>query len=160
MTMVNAKERLTEGELALLTFWDACRKGRPMPERTDFTPEDLFPWMGYLHLLKPIDDGADFQYMVFTTRTLLGQDQDMSRKRVSEWPDKRADFARQLYRTVMTHRHPVYSLIPERFERDMVLYSRVCLPLGKDGRITHIMSHLTPQDDADVDPIFPTVISF
>ncbi len=160
MAMVNAKEQLTEGELALLTIWDARCKGRPTPERTDFTPEDLFPWLGYLHLLTPIDNGADFHYTVFSTRTLLGQDQDMTHKRVSEWSDKRAEYARQLYSTVMTHQRPIYSLVPERFERDLVLYSRVCLPLGKEGRISHILSHLTPQDNIHANPIFPSVLTF
>jgi len=156
--MLITREMLTEKELSLLQFWNARRAGRAMPERADFVPEDLFPWIGFLHLLEPIDGGRDFRYAVFTTRTLVGMDKDMTGKRISDWNDDRTGFALQLYGSVLDHARPVYSALPERHREDWVVYSRLCLPLGANGIVTHIVSMLSPLKEKTTDPIPPTVI--
>jgi len=154
-----AKENLTENELSLLRFWETLRAGRTMPRRQDFVPEELFPWIGFLHLLEPIDGGRDFRYAVFTTRTLLGKDRDLNGKCVSHWDDERTGFAMRLYGAVMQHACPIYSALPERHENDWVVYSRICLPLGSREKITHILAMLSPRDGEVIDPILPTVIA-
>lgn len=154
-----AKELLKENELSLLQFWDSLRAGRAMPERSDIKPEGLFPWLGYLHLLEPIDGGRDFRYVIFTTRTLIGKDRDMTGKCVSDWGDERVIRALRLYREVIEQAQPVYSAIPERHEDDWVVYSRLCLPLGRQGTVTHVMSMLTSGKDNYNDPIQPTVVT-
>lgn len=158
MAMSVGQERLKENERALLQFWNMRRNGRAMPERADFTPEDLYPWIGFLHLLEPVDDGNDFRYAVFTTRTVIGATKDMTGKRVSDWQDERARAAKDLYGTVLRIAGPVYSAVPERHEDDMILYSRLCLPLGKGEKVTHIISMLTPVRDARPETIPPTGI--
>lgn len=153
-----AKELLKENELALLQFWNARRVGRTMPERSDISPEDLFPWIGYLHLLEPVDGGRDFRYAVFTTRTLLGRDRDLNGKYVSSWGDERVGYAMRLYGAVMEHARPIYSALPERHKDDWVVYSRLCLPLGSRDKITHILTMLSPRKGEGIDPVHPTVI--
>ena len=153
-----AKDWLTENELSLLQFWDSLRAGRTMPERQDIVPEDLFPWLGFLHLLEPIDGGRDFRYVIFTTRTLVGRDKDMTGKYVSDWGDERVVHAMRLYRAVVENARPVYNSTPERHEDDWVVQSRLCLPLGKGDTVTHIVSMLTPVKGDYRDPIHPTVI--
>lgn len=143
--MSDVKEKLKENELSFLEFWDKRRDGRVMPERADFAPEDLFPWIGHLHLLEPIDGGRDFRYAIFTTRTLVGKEQDMSGKLVSDWQDERVVHALNLYRSVVDHAKPFYNAIPERHREDWVIYSRLCVPLGQAGTVTHVVSMLTPR---------------
>lgn len=156
--MAVTKDSLTEKELSLLAFWDSRRGNRAMPKRSDFLPEDLFPWMSFLHLLEPIDNGRDFRYAVFTTRTLLGKDVDLNGKFVSDWDDVRVGYAMRLYGTVMETSRPVYSIQPERHEEDWFVYSRLCLPLGSAGGITHIVAMLTPRDEKLDEQILPTAI--
>lgn len=156
--MLVAKERLTEKELSLLQFWNTRRAERAMPERSDIRPEDLFPWIGFLHLLEPVDGGRNFRYAVFTTRTLLSRDRDLNRKCVSDWGDERVGFAMRLYGTVLKHARPVYSALPERHEEDWYVYSRICLPLGTGDTVTHILSMLTPREDEVIDSVLPTVV--
>lgn len=157
--MAVAKARLTAKERSLLQFWNTVRAERAMPERSDFVPEQIFPWIGFLHLLEPIDGGRDFRYAVFTTRTLLGRDKDLNGKRVSDWDDERAGFAMRLYGAVLEHACPIYSALPERHEDDWIVYSRICLPLGPKEKITHILAMLSPREDEVIDPILPTVIA-
>ncbi|RVU38281.1 PAS domain-containing protein [Hwanghaeella grinnelliae] len=156
--MAVVKEKLTENERALLQFWKTLKADRTMPERKDLVPEELFPWIGYLHLLEPIGGGRDFRYVVFTTRTLLGKDRDLHKRCVSNWDDERAGFAMRLYGAVMEHARPIYSVLPERHKNDWVVYSRICLPLGSRDKITHILAMLSPHDGGVIDPILPTVI--
>ena len=156
--MAVSQARLNTSELSLLQFWDGRRGDRVMPERADLAPEDLFPWIGYLHLLEPVDGGADFRYAVFTTRTLIGVDQDMTGKFISDWDEVRAGYAKRLYSTVMEHVRPIYSVLPERYQDDWVVYSRVCLPLGVGTTITHIMSMISYIESGVSETVLPTVI--
>ena len=154
-----AQEKLNEKQFSLLHFWDARRAGRDMPERSDLVPEELFPWIGYLHLLEPTDGGRDFRYAVFTTRTLIGLDQDMTGKRTSDWGGTRSVHAAQFYGAVVKHARPIYSALPERHENDWVVYSRIGLPLGTNGEVTHILSMLTRLKGEQGDPIPPTFVA-
>ena len=156
--MTITKDRLTEKELSLLEFWNSRRGSRAMPQRSDFLAEDLFPWIGFLHLLEPVDNGRDFRYAVFTTRTLLGRDIDLNGKFVSDWGDDRVGFAMRLYGTVMRTGRPVYSILPERHKQDWYVYSRICLPLGSADKITHIVAMLTQHEEIPDEQILPTAI--
>ena len=51
----------------LLSLWDSKRSGKIMPARRDFSLEDLWPWMGYLHLVELEQSGTDGRYRVFAT---------------------------------------------------------------------------------------------
>lgn len=152
------KDILKKNERSLLDFWDARRAGRVMPKRTDINPEDLFPWIGYLHLLEPVDGGHDFRYAVFTTRTIIGADNDMTGKRVSDWGDERVVQAMRLYGAVLEQGRPIYNAVPERHENDWIVYSRICLPLGTAEGVTHILAMLTRVKEKLHEPIYPAAI--
>ena len=141
--MAVPRDALTQKELGLLTLWESRRDGRDMPTRGNLIAEDLFPWMGSIHLLVPVEGGADFRYKVFATRTLLSKDPDLTGKLTKDWPDERSKRALKLYGTVYTEGCPIYSALPERHQLDWIFYSRICLPLGSKGVVTHIVSMLT-----------------
>ncbi len=158
--MAVARSKLNTSELSLLQFWDGRRGDRTMPERPDFAAEDLHPWIGNLHLLEPVGGGADFRYAIFTTRTLIGVDQDMTGKLVSDWDELRAGYAKRLYSTVMEHARPIYSALPERYHDDWIFYSRICLPLGRGETITHIMTMISHIEEGLEETVLPSVIEF
>ncbi|MBI3504814.1 MAG: PAS domain-containing protein [Proteobacteria bacterium] len=63
--------RCTPPMAALYRFWDARRRGRPMPARADLDVVDLKPWLGFTGLLDVLPDalpeGADFRYRLIGT---------------------------------------------------------------------------------------------
>ncbi|MBL6599632.1 MAG: hypothetical protein ISP41_12130 [Alphaproteobacteria bacterium] len=129
----------------MLAFWEAKRAGRSMPRRTDFVAEELREWIGWLHLLRPVPDGddLDFIYEVFSTRSSIGAHYEMTGRRVGEWDDDRVAVALEFYRAVMREKSPVTFAAPERFEKDFIAFRRIALPFGDETGITHILAHLS-----------------
>lgn len=129
----------------MLAFWEAKRAGRTMPRRADFLAEELREWIGWLHLLRPVPDGDDhdFVYEVFSTRSSIGAHHEMTGKRVGEWDDDRVAIALEFYRAVMREKSPVTFAAPERFDNDYIAFRRIALPFGDENGITHILAHLS-----------------
>lgn len=138
-------ELLTSAERRLLAFWNTKRAGRSMPRRSDFLPEELKQWIGWLHLLRPVpvDGDIDFVYEVFSTRSSIGAQREMTGKRVGEWDDARVAVALEFYRCVMREKSPVTFGAPERFDNDLIAFRRIALPFGDESGITHILAHLS-----------------
>jgi hypothetical protein len=135
-------------EKRLFAFWNAKREGRLMPSRADFVAEELSEWIGWMHLLRPVDDGVDFIYEVFSTRSFIGTPREMTGRRVGSWNDGRVEVALEFYRAVIRGKSPVLFAAPERFENDFITFRRIALPFGDNGEVTHILAHLneTPID--------------
>lgn len=130
-------------EKRLSAFWQAKRTGQLMPSRADFVAEDLTEWIGWMHLLRPVDDGRDFTYDVFSTRSSIGANQEMTGRRVSEWDDERVQVALKFYQLVIREKSPVMFAAPERFENDFITFRRIALPFGDNGVVTHILAYLS-----------------
>lgn len=148
VTHSNVLENLTSNEEALLGLWNSLRADRPMPSRDDLQTEDLFNWIGWLHLLIPVDNGADFRYEVFGTEELPREDPDMTGRCVSEWHDDRANRAEVFYGAAFAQKRPVYSCLPDRNDSDWLLISRLCLPLGNENGVDHLLCLLTRRDSS------------
>ena len=142
----------------MFQYWSELRDERVMPHRHDVRPEDIYTYLGWLHLVQPIDGGKDFQYAVFNTRTVPGSDQDMTGKRVSDWGVPRHQYAMDLYGKVLESKSPVYSLVPERYKEDWLAYSRLCLPLGERSQVSHILVLLSEMRNRAFSPIEPTAL--
>jgi hypothetical protein len=149
---VGSLEYFSVPEKRLLSFWDRKRAGRTMPNRSDFVAEELQEWIGWMHLLRPIQgvDGLDFIYEVFSTRSSIGGNREMTGRRVGEWDDERVEVALEFYRSVMRESSPIMFAAPERFQNDYLAFRRIALPFGDASGITHILAHLseTPIDGA------------
>lgn len=152
--------RFSAPEIRLLTFWNAKRAGRQMPRRADFVAEELQEWIGWMHLLRPVDGGDDFVYEVFSTRSPIGSQREMTGRRVGEWDDHRVEAALAFYRSVMREKCPVSFTAPERFHDDFMAYRRIALPFGDDAGVTHILAHLSETTMAGPPNTVPIAIDF
>lgn len=131
-------------EKRLLAFWDNKRASRVRPSRSDFIAEELHEWIGWMHLLRPVRRGEefDFIYDVFSTRSTVGGDREMTGHRVGEWDDERVEVALEFYRSVLRENSPVMFAAPERFDNDYIAFRRIALPFGDSSGITHILAYL------------------
>jgi hypothetical protein len=156
--IVSPAIKFSAREVRLLTFWNTKRAGRPMPRREDFVAEELQEWIGWMHLLRPVDGGDDFVYEVFSTRSPIGSQREMTGRRVGEWDDQRVEAALAFYRTVMREKSPISFAAPERFHDDFMAYRRLALPFGDDTGVTHILAHLSKTTMEGVPNIEPIAI--
>jgi hypothetical protein len=155
---------LTAKEIAFLRFWDGLRGDRPMPERAQIVPEDLKPWIGWLHLVEVLDDGEDFLYRIFGSEAGGATGNRLHLKRVSEWDETVRDRALRTYRKAAVDGRPLYYCAFEDFSPEFrSTFSRIVVPFGPSpsapGLSTHILSFVTkhsrqlPEDCAVIDPI-------
>jgi hypothetical protein len=136
----------------LYGLWNAKRGSRQMPSRADFTPADLRPWLGDMHLLEAIDGGRDFLYLVYGTSIGRHHDVEMTRRRVSDWPEEMRARAMRTYGKVMEGACPYLVRQNEATHGRLRSNHRLVLPLSRDGRIVdHILTHLhqIPANDED-----------
>ncbi len=136
-------------EKDFLAFWAARRGASGLPPRAALPPEALGPWIGWINLLVPLEGGRDFRYAVHATRSRRTAMPEMTGKRVSEWADARTEIASAFYRAAWRHRAPIYARLAEQPDRPWTRMSRVCVPLGDEDGVTHLMSLMsehTPRD--------------
>ncbi len=130
-------------EIALIKFWADLTGARDMPQRADFVVEDIWRWLPWLHLVQPMNNGTDFKYLIFSNRYSSQQTHERTGRVVSEWPDEQKTKALSSYKAVLKHRRPLYLAIPERYDKDTQVYSRVFLPFGTGNTVEHILVMLT-----------------
>src|SRR3546814_2435619 len=92
-----------------LALWESRRgTDRMMPRRGDFSLEDLWSWMGYLHLVELEQDGADGRYRVFATASTERFRQEMTGRLISQYqPSDLAIRAHDDHRTIVAAKAPV-----------------------------------------------------
>ena len=149
-------------QVDLFKMWTRKRGDRRMPSRTDLSPNDLRPWLGDIHLIEPIDGGRDFRYLVYGTEIARYYDVEMTRRRVSDWPEMMRDAAMRTYSRVVQNACPYLVRQNEQAQGRTHSNHRLVLPLSNDGKtvdqlITHL--HMIPanEDDDVVDAEFEEV---
>lgn len=130
-------------QVALYDLWNAKRGNRRMPDRADFSPPELRPWLGEIHLLEVIEGGHDFLYLVYGTTIGRHHDVEMTRRLVSEWPEAMRNAAMRTYTTVLRDACPYLVRQNENAQGRLHSNHRLVLPLSRDGRtVDHILTHL------------------
>jgi len=117
-----------------------------MPERSEIQPEDLAPWIGWLHLMEVLNGGEDFLYRIFGSEAGGATGHRLHKKRVSDWMPPFRERALSVYRKTILERAPVYMCRFEAFgPADQSTFSRVAVPLGSatSGVSTHVLSFVT-----------------
>jgi hypothetical protein len=122
-------------ELArFLALWERKRKSRAMPSRQDFTLEELWPWMGRLHLVELENGGADGRYRVFATASTERFRQEMTGRLISDYqPDDLALRALEDHRSIVAAAMPVTRTVNDLLGGTMMHWTRLAVPLGHDG---------------------------
>ncbi len=136
-------------EIALIKFWADLKGTRDMPQRADFVVEDIWRWLPWLHLVQPMNNGTDFKYLIFSNRYSSHRTHEQTGRVVSEWPDEQKKKALSSYKAVYKNRRPLYLAIPERYERDTQVLSRIFLPFGQGKTVEHILVMLTERKGPD-----------
>ena len=124
-------------ELArFLALWERRRgTGRDMPARRDFSLEDLWPWMGYLHLVELQQDGADGRYRVFATASTERFRQEMTGRLISQYqPTDLAVRALEDHAAIVAAKAPLSRTLHDVLGGTMMHWTRLALPLGDNGR--------------------------
>jgi hypothetical protein len=130
-------------QLALYALWNRKRGARRMPDRADFTTDDLRPWMGEMHLLEVLENGRDFRYLVYGTDIGRYHDVEMTRRLVSEWPQDMRDAALRTYSLVAREACPYLVRQNETAQDRLHSNHRLVLPLSRSGAtVDHILTHL------------------
>lgn len=106
-----------------------------MPARRDFSLEDLWPWMGYLHLVELENGGADGRYRVFATGSTERFRQEMTGHLISQYEP--ADLARRAledHAAVVAAQAPLARTLHDVLGGTMMHWTRLATPLGDNGR--------------------------
>ncbi|MCR9176768.1 MAG: PAS domain-containing protein [Alphaproteobacteria bacterium] len=137
---------LTDRERNFLAYWDSLRAGNDVPERSRILPENLGPWLGWLHLLEVLDDGGDFLYRVHGTEASALTSTRYHLKRVSEAREPFRSRGFKLYGLAAAQAQPVFLCESEDFgESGHRTFSRVVVPFGSPGSKgpSHLLALLT-----------------
>jgi len=119
--------------LDFYALWRGKCSGGRLPARTDFTLEDLRPYIGRIAILDVIDGGRDFRFRLYGTQIAEEYKGEMTGKSVTAF---RANFFAAIvpgYRRAVETRQPHYDA-PE-IDDALMLYKweRLVVPLASDG---------------------------
>ncbi|QJE72911.1 PAS domain-containing protein [Aerophototrophica crusticola] len=127
---------------SLLSFWESLRKGRELPSRQDFRPEDLGPWMGHLGLVA-VEHGGRFRVRLSGTTIVEYDGEDFTGRYLDEAvPPAAYQEILRPYRQVLETRQPVHSSYVSRLGPSAsATLERLLLPFSDDGcRVDLIMA--------------------
>ncbi len=119
----------------LAHLWHGKRRGRFMPARSDLDPLELKPWLGWLSLVRVVDDGADFVYTIYGTNMAWTSGLELQGKSIDALPPTTRLPVIESYRLACRLRRPLFSALIVRNElRQRRVLERVILPLSCDGQ--------------------------
>lgn len=119
----------------LLVFWERSRRGRDLPSRSDFAPEDLLAHLGWLILLDVQASPRRFRFRLIGTfvTTILARD-STGRYLDDLYAPSIYDDAVRPYQYVVEHRRPVRSIgRMVHAEKGDIPYEAVYLPYSSGG---------------------------
>jgi hypothetical protein len=123
----------------LLDYWNEKRGDRDMPARADVCPQDLRSALKTLQLYDVIDGGEDF-YVRIMGGTVSGTfDFNPNGHKLSEHANSQEGLLRVLQRLVR-EQIPLICRFHRVVSEGLTVHSTaLLLPLGEDGKITHIL---------------------
>lgn len=144
---------LTPRQAALLQLWRDRRGRRPIPLRSDIDVLDLWPWLGYLHLLEVLEDGRDLRYRVHGTMIASRIGVEMTGKRLSEQAEENRKISWEIYRPCLRSSKPYLEVRNENFWMRVPGFRRLVLPLATEIQaISHLLvllEDLLPTDGSE-----------
>lgn len=123
----------------LYRLWLQKRGMRPAPSRSDFSIEELRPWLGHLMILDCLDN-EDFRYRLYGTDLVGIFGFDLTNALVSTVAGKIGDKPIAEYRQVRASGLPSYVARGSPSSRDYLAMDKLALPLMQGGVVTKILS--------------------
>jgi hypothetical protein len=126
------RDDLTDARLLrLFDYWQdaVTRAGGALPPVSAIDPLELRFILGWLMIMEPVNDGADFKYRLFGTEIASIQQRDLTGCMVSDSFPNFARWTSEVYRKVMalkapmlTHHSPQRYVAVDRWERLILPY--------------------------------------
>ncbi len=125
----------------VLDYWRAkCRDGL-LPARQDIDVIDLRPVIGRTHLIDvAAEDPAQYRIRLYASLTRLERGDDLTNSAIGAYPS--VPFRLSLmedYNGVALTGVPAYHQVVARLDYVPFSYSRLILPLAKDGRMVNLL---------------------
>jgi hypothetical protein len=133
---------------ALYDLWNLKRDTRQAPPRSDFSVDDLRPWLGHLMVLDVLPDG-DFRYRLYGTALVSMFGFDLTGRLVSECDAFIGDKPLLEYRQVCRIGAPVHAARISPSAREHLRVDKLALPLMEGGVVTKILGALYLSDEDD-----------
>lgn len=134
-------------------LWRRKRRDGRLPARRDFAFEDCVPWLGWIAILKVLDGGRDFLFVLHGTHIVERHRQDLTGVKASEMPPAWRDSAMPGY--LQTMREPKLLFTRHRVETKLYDYAweRLIAPCADDGE--HIDTLFLVVEDIDYRSLGP-----
>jgi hypothetical protein len=114
-------------------LWRRKRRDGRLPSRRDFAFEEMIPWLGWIAILKVLDGGRDFLFVLHGTNIVERHRQDLTGMRASEMPSVWRDSTMPGY--LATMREPKLLFTRHRIETERYDYAweRLIAPCADAG---------------------------
>jgi len=133
----------------LYILWDRKRGDRVMPDRADFPPEILRPWLGNLLLIDVGDDGG-YRYRLYGSAFVSRFGVEMTKRSIDDLPPEQSAVIRADYDAVVGSRQPLSRRYTSGFElvdinrrldvKRVETWERLVLPLANGtDKVTMLM---------------------
>ena len=123
----------------LYRLWLQKCDARPAPSRSDFSIEELRPWLGHLMVLDCLENG-DFRYRLYSTDLVGIFGFDLTNRLVSAAAVKIGDKPFAEYRQVRASGLPSYVARGTPSSRDYLAMDKLALPLMENGVVVKILA--------------------
>jgi hypothetical protein len=135
----------TDGRLVtLLAHWNAARggdsSGSSVPPVAAIDPSALRFILGWLMIMEPLEDGADFKYRLYGSAIAATTGRDLTGCKVSDSFPIFAAWTIEVYRAALARRRPVLTRHSPRRLVPIDQWERLILPYaGRDGAIGRLL---------------------
>ncbi len=99
---------------SLWDYWSARKQDRPYPDRADFDPVDMRPWLGHLMLVERVE--GRWVYRLYGTYFVETFRREMTGKGIDELPPEQAAVLQVEYDGVRDSGAPVMRTYSAQFE--------------------------------------------
>lgn len=114
-------------------LWRSKRRDGRLPARRDFAFEEMIPWLGWIAILKVLDGGRDFQFVLHGTKIGDRQRHDLTGVKVSDMPKVWRDTSAAGYFEVMRAPDLLFTRHQVRTELYDYAWERLIAPCAVDG---------------------------
>lgn len=113
----------------LYRFWSDSRRGDALPGRNTIDVFALRPWLGYLSLVEPTQEGEGFRYRLFGSELATALLCEMTAGRVEDLPTPNAGFILESYRLARREGLAVFTCHDADLQSRPYRWYRLVLPL-------------------------------